>query len=60
MACRHEGYRAISSSLDRERGLLVYLWTCERCGARLNEASRTSYRPKFDPLGSKPFFNRAR
>ncbi len=55
MTCQHEGYRTISSSFDRERGLLVYLWSCERCGARLDEASRHSYRPNFDPLGNKPF-----
>jgi hypothetical protein len=55
MTCRHQGFRAVSSSYDRTRGLLVYFWTCERCGARLNEAGRTEYRPRFDPQGNQRF-----
>jgi hypothetical protein len=35
--------------------VLIYFWTCERCGARLNEAARESYRPQFDPHGNDRF-----
>jgi hypothetical protein len=55
MPCPHDGYHAISSSYDRRRGLLVYHWTCERCGERLEEARREPYRPLFDPRGNDPF-----
>ena len=43
VACSHDGFHAIHSRYDRRDGVLVYYWTCERCGARLNEApaSRT-------------------
>jgi hypothetical protein len=43
----------VCSSYDRERGLLVYFWTCERCGTRLHEAGRAEYRPSFDPRGNE-------
>jgi hypothetical protein len=35
--------------------VLVYHWTCERCGARLSEAGREPYRPAFDPRGNERF-----
>jgi hypothetical protein len=35
--------------------VLVYFWTCERCGARLDEARREDYRPAFDPHGNDRF-----
>jgi hypothetical protein len=53
MKCGHEGFHRIASSYDRDRGLLVYFWTCERCGRRLHEAARSHYRPHFDPRGAK-------
>lgn len=53
MACPHDGFHAIASSYDRHRGLLIYHWTCERCGARLSEARRQPYRPAYDPYGAQ-------
>jgi hypothetical protein len=53
MDCAHDGFHAIRSSYDRRRGLLVYFWTCERCGIRLRELRRDEYRPHFDPRGSE-------
>ena len=55
MPCTHDGFHAISTSYDRRRGLLIYHWTCERCGARLSEALRQPYRPSFDPNGTQAF-----
>jgi hypothetical protein len=40
---------------DRGRGVLVYYWICERCGALLGEARRQEYRPEFDPNGNDRF-----
>ena len=37
--------------------MLVYYWTCERCGARLNEARREPYRPSFDPHGNDRYLS---
>jgi hypothetical protein len=51
MACAHDSYRTIDSRYDLRRGLLVYYWRCESCGARLDEAKRLEYRPSFDPRG---------
>ena len=51
MSCAHDGFHGIRSSYDRRRGLLVYFWTCERCGVRLRELRREEYRPRFDPQG---------
>lgn len=48
----HDGFHAIRSAYDRRSGLLVYSWTCERCGALLNEARREPYRPRFNPHGN--------
>jgi hypothetical protein len=55
MACSHDGFHAIRTAYDRRRELLVFHWTCERCGARLREARRERYRPSFDPRGNEPF-----
>jgi hypothetical protein len=55
MRCAHDGFHGISTSYDRDRGVLVYHWTCESCGARLSEAAREQYRPTFDPRGNEPF-----
>jgi hypothetical protein len=53
MACAHDGFHAIASCYDRRQGLLIYHWTCERCGARLSEARRQPYRPAYDPYGAQ-------
>ena len=52
MACPHDGFHAIVGVYDRDRGVLLYFWTCERCGARLREAGWRQYRPSFDPNGN--------
>jgi hypothetical protein len=53
--CGHDGFHEISSSYDRGHGVLVYFWTCERCGTKLSEARREQYRPSFDPRGNETF-----
>jgi hypothetical protein len=53
MACRHDGYHSVRSLYDRRRGLLIYFWTCERCGVRLDEVRREDYRPAYDPRGNE-------
>jgi hypothetical protein len=53
--CPHSGLRDIRTAYDRRRGLLVYFWTCEQCGTRLDEARREEYRPSFDPHGNDPY-----
>jgi hypothetical protein len=55
MGCAHDGFHAIRTSYDRRSGVLVYFWACERCGARLADARRESYRPSFDPHGNERF-----
>ena len=55
MACAHDSYRTIDSHYDLGRGVLVYYWRCEGCGARLGEATRLDYRPSFDPRGNEKF-----
>ncbi len=55
MACSHDSYRSFSSSYDLGRGVLVYFWHCDECGARLDEAARVDYRPSFDPRGNDEF-----
>ena len=55
MACSHNGYHGIGTAYDRARGLLVYFWTCERCGERLREARREDYRPAYNPSGNDRF-----
>jgi hypothetical protein len=55
MSCAHDGFRGINTSYDQRRGVLVYFWTCERCGQRMGEARREQYRPAFDPQGHTRF-----
>jgi hypothetical protein len=55
MSCKHAEFHTVSSHYDRDRGVLVYYWTCERCGTRLKEARRDDYRPSFDPRGNDPY-----
>lgn len=51
MPCTHEGFRDISSSYDLRRQVLVFFWTCERCGKHMGEAGRTDYQPRYEPGG---------
>ena len=53
--CEHDGFRGIRTAYDHRSGVLVYFWTCEHCGTRLNEARREDYRPAFDPHGNERF-----
>jgi hypothetical protein len=53
--CGHNEYRSFESSYDHRRGVLVFFWRCERCGARLQEARRMSYHPQYDPGGNDRF-----
>ena len=46
--CAHDGYHAISTQYDKRQGLLQFLWICERCGSRLGELGRETYKPQFD------------
>jgi hypothetical protein len=55
VSCSHKGFHEIHSTYDRRDGVLIYYWTCERCGVRLNEARREIYRPQFDPHGNDRF-----
>jgi hypothetical protein len=55
MGCAHDEFHGIRTAYDKRRGVLVYYWTCERCGKRLNEARREEYRPSFDPRGNDPY-----
>jgi len=55
MSCTHTDFHGIRTMYDRSRGVLVYYWTCESCGKRLNEARREEYRPQFDPQGNQRF-----
>jgi hypothetical protein len=52
MKCSHDGFHGIGTTYDRSRGVLVYFWTCDRCGERLREARRDEYRPSFIPHGN--------
>jgi hypothetical protein len=53
MSCAHNGFHTICTTYDRRSGILVYHWTCERCGARLSEARREQYRPSFNSRGNE-------
>jgi hypothetical protein len=55
MRCRHDGFHEIHSAYDRQRAVMVFHWTCERCGARLEEVGREAYRPAYDPRGNERF-----
>lgn len=52
MNCVHQELRTVSSRYDRERGLLIYFWVCDRCGRRLHEVGRLRYRPDYATFGS--------
>jgi hypothetical protein len=55
VACSHDTYRSITTSYDRERRLLVYFWTCDKCGAYLQELRRRKYEPRYEPrYGRQP------
>lgn len=58
--CAHEGFHDIRSSYDRPRGVLAFVWTCERCGAELREVRRELYRPRYKPHGNDPSLEMAR
>jgi hypothetical protein len=53
--CAHEGFYGVSSGFDRQRGILTFVLTCERCGTELRELRREPYRPYSDPNGSDRF-----
>ena len=55
MSCNHDGFHSIQTAYNRRRGVLVYFWTCERCGTRLGEATRVTYRPAYDRDGNERF-----
>lgn len=55
MSCSHDGFHSIISWYDHRAGVLVYFWSCERCGVRLNEARREPYRPQYEPRGNDRF-----
>ena len=48
MKCDHNQYRSVVTSYDRGRGILVYFWRCDRCGAHLGEHQRAPYRPLYE------------
>jgi hypothetical protein len=58
--CTHSGLRGFCTDYDRHLGVMVYFWTCEGCGALLDEARREEYRPSFDPRGNDPYLSAAR
>jgi hypothetical protein len=55
MFCEHEGFHDVRSAYDRQRGLLVFFYTCEGCGEQLREAHREEYQPSFDRHGNDAF-----
>jgi hypothetical protein len=55
MSCAHDGFHSLMSEYDPGGGELVYFWTCEACTAKLAEARRETYRPRFDPRGNDPY-----
>jgi hypothetical protein len=50
--CAHERVYGVSSGHDRQRGILAFVLTCERCGTELRELRREPYRPHSEPNGS--------
>ena len=52
----HQGFHGTQSTYDQGRGVLVFFWTCENCGAQLREAHREQYRPSFALGGNDPTF----
>ena len=55
VACSHDGLHSIQSRYDRRAGVLVFHWTCDRCGAPLGEFRRKAYRPDFHAGGYERF-----
>jgi hypothetical protein len=55
MECKHDQFHTVRSAYDPAEGVLVFFWSCERCGERLNEAAREPYRPQFDPHGNDAY-----
>jgi hypothetical protein len=53
--CLHDGFHDVRSSYDRQRRVLSFVLTCERCGAELGELQRQLYWPHYDPSGSDRF-----
>jgi len=53
--CAHDGYYDIHTSYDRERQVLIFLLTCECCGATVREVRRESYHPVFDRHGHERY-----
>jgi hypothetical protein len=53
--CLHDGFHDIHSAYDRQRRVLSFVLTCERCGAELGELRRQLYWPHYDPSGSDRF-----
>jgi hypothetical protein len=47
MECPHDGFHSICGVYDRERKVLLFIWRCDRCGARLGEAAK---RLEYEPL----------
>ena len=54
IACFHDTYRSITTSYDVVQRVLVYYWTCERCGAHLSELRRRSYEPRYKEIEEIP------
>jgi len=52
LVCTHDGFHSVTTRYDRQRGVLICLWKCDRCGQLIGELRRLSYRPRFDPGGS--------
>lgn len=50
--CRHDGFHSVTARYDRERGLLIFLRTCDGCGVVVTEVGRERYRPRYYPLGT--------
>lgn len=55
MECTHDQFHTVRSAYDQDEGVLVFFWTCESCGERLDEAAREAYRPQFDPHGNDAY-----
>lgn len=55
MECKHDQFHTVRSAYDPAAEVLVFFWTCERCGERLNEAAREAYRPQYDPHGNDAY-----
>jgi hypothetical protein len=47
MQCGHRGFHTISSSYDRKTRVLTFFRRCDDCGARVAEAGRLAYEPRF-------------